>query len=135
MREIKADATLTNPDNMAPDASAVITMQVMVAADAPDSVSVNVAASSDSDVSHPGYQTAVLGIKIIRPETALPVVVTGRSLPITGRPEAAIALLAVTFLAVWGFGIARSQRFASSTRRTPRGLVPGCSGWGATRSQ
>lgn len=152
--------TCTNPDNMAPDASSVITMQVMVGADAPDSVSVNVAASSDSDVAHPRYQTAVLGIKIIRPETALPVVVTdesgdnsalvfnhaavptkhaaaptagasdaagpsrnatdaataspaaGRTLPVTGGPEAALALLAGTFLAVGAFGIARSHRFA-----------------------
>ncbi len=102
----------------------------------------------------------MLGIKIIRPETAPPAVVTdesgdnsalvfnhaavptkqaaapmagasdaagpsrnatdaataspaaGGSLPVTGGPEAALTLLAVTFLAVGCFGIARSRRFA-----------------------
>lgn len=133
----------------------------------------NVAASSDSDVAHPGHDTAVLGIQIIRPDTApvaTPVVITGElaaddnvaaansaaghaaaptkktasseaagaqagaadaagassnashaanaspagggGLPVGGGPEAAIALLAITFLAVGALGIARSRRFA-----------------------
>lgn len=55
-----------NPSNLPAGESTGFTITVSVGEDAPDSVSLTLSASSDSDVINPGNQIAVLGIAIAR---------------------------------------------------------------------
>jgi hypothetical protein len=71
-------------DNLAPRAASTFDITVTVDPNAPDTVTVNANGSSDSDVSNPANQVAVLGISVRR--SAPPAPSDGRTEPIT-EPE------------------------------------------------